>query len=105
MSDEPQRSQEEEGDNNAWMSTFSDLLMLMLTFFVLLLTMSSMDKQKIDKVVRPGLQMQQGPSQHPSIMETPAIPRVMRTSPSGPPGSWERSVWWRPKTPGSPAAC
>jgi|GEM_PF-5994252 chemotaxis protein MotB len=77
MSDEQRRSHEEEGDNNAWMSTFSDLLMLMLTFFVLLLTMSSMDKQKIDKVVRPGLQMQQGPSQSPTIMDTPAIPRVM----------------------------
>jgi chemotaxis protein MotB len=77
MSDEQQRAPEEEGDNNAWMSTFSDLLMLMLTFFVLLLTMSSMDKQKIDKVVRPGLQMQQGPSQTPTIMDTPAIPRVM----------------------------
>lgn len=30
-------------DPNAWMATFADLLMLLLTFFVLLLTMKSMD--------------------------------------------------------------
>lgn len=71
------RKPPEEGDNNAWMSTFSDLLMLMLTFFVLLLTMSSMDAKKIDKVVRPGLQTEQGPSQQPTLAETPAIPRIM----------------------------
>lgn len=34
------------GSSNAWMATFSDLLMLMLTFFVLLLTMSSMDAKQ-----------------------------------------------------------
>jgi chemotaxis protein MotB len=31
-------------DPNAWMATFADLLMLLLTFFVLLLTMKSMDE-------------------------------------------------------------
>ena len=35
------------GSSNAWMATFSDLLMLMLTFFVLLLTMSSMDSKQV----------------------------------------------------------
>ncbi len=34
-------------DPNAWMATFSDLLTLMLTFFVLLLTMSSMDNKAL----------------------------------------------------------
>ena len=34
-------------DPNAWMVTFSDLVMLLLTFFVLLLTMSSMDAKKL----------------------------------------------------------
>ena len=34
-------------DPNAWMVTFSDLLTLMLTFFVLLLTMRSLDSQVI----------------------------------------------------------
>jgi len=34
-------------DPNAWMVTFADLVMLLLTFFVLLLTMSSMDEKKL----------------------------------------------------------
>jgi chemotaxis protein MotB len=34
-------------DPNAWMITFSDLLTLMLTFFVLILSMSSMDDMKL----------------------------------------------------------
>lgn len=34
-------------DPNSWMVTFSDLLTLLLTFFVLLLTMSSMDVKKL----------------------------------------------------------
>lgn len=36
-------------DSNAWMVTFSDLLTLLLTFFVLLLTMASMDEQEISQ--------------------------------------------------------
>lgn len=43
------------GDANAWMVTFSDLLMLMLTFFVLLLTMASMDDKDLEEIRRPGL--------------------------------------------------
>ncbi len=39
-----------EPDPNAWMLTFSDLVMLLLTFFVLLLTMSSMDTKKLKKL-------------------------------------------------------
>lgn len=57
MSDEPQKAPEESIDSTAWMATFSDLLALMLTFFVLLLTMSSMDDQKIKQLTRPGLQI------------------------------------------------
>ncbi|GMQ79696.1 MAG: OmpA family protein [Thermodesulfobacteriota bacterium] len=34
-------------DPNSWMITFADLVMLLLTFFVLLLTMSSMDTKKL----------------------------------------------------------
>lgn len=34
----------DQSDPNAWMVTFGDLVMLLLTFFVLLLTMKSMDK-------------------------------------------------------------
>ena len=40
-------SEEVKLDPNAWMLTFADLVMLLLTFFVLLLTMSSMDAKKL----------------------------------------------------------
>ena len=40
---------EEVRDSNAWMVTFSDLLTLLLTFFVLLLTMSSLDDKKLEE--------------------------------------------------------
>ena len=45
----------QELDPNAWMVTFSDLVMLMLTFFVMLLAMSSMDMKKL-KDIRTELQ-------------------------------------------------
>ncbi|MCK5568956.1 MAG: OmpA family protein [Spirochaetes bacterium] len=38
-------------DPNAWMITFADLVMLLLTFFVLLLTMSSMDTKKLKSLM------------------------------------------------------
>jgi chemotaxis protein MotB len=41
-----------EQDTNAWMVTFSDLIMLLLTFFVLILTMSSMDQKKLKEMFR-----------------------------------------------------
>jgi chemotaxis protein MotB len=37
----------QEQNPNAWLITFGDLVMLLLTFFVLLLTMSSMDTKKL----------------------------------------------------------
>jgi chemotaxis protein MotB len=37
-------------DPNAWMTTFADLVMLLLTFFVLLLTMKSMDAGKVREI-------------------------------------------------------
>jgi chemotaxis protein MotB len=37
-------------DPNGWMATFSDLIMLLLTFFVMLLSMSSMDNLAIKKM-------------------------------------------------------
>lgn len=37
-------------DPNAWMVTFSDLIMLLLTFFVMLLTMKSMDTKAYKKI-------------------------------------------------------
>lgn len=38
-------------DPNAWMLTFSDLVTLLLTFFVMLLSMSTMDIQRIQRIV------------------------------------------------------
>jgi chemotaxis protein MotB len=39
-----------ETDPSAWMVTFSDLVMLLLTFFVMLLTMSSMDTKMLQEI-------------------------------------------------------
>ena len=33
-------------DSNAWMSTYTDLMILLLTFFVLLLSLSTVDKKR-----------------------------------------------------------
>ncbi len=38
-------------DPNAWMVTFSDLVTLLLTFFVMLLSMSTMDIQRVQKIM------------------------------------------------------
>lgn len=38
-------------DPNAWMVTFSDLVTLLLTFFVMLLSMSTMDVQRVQKIM------------------------------------------------------
>ena len=43
---------EDKGLNpNAWMVTFADLIMLLLTFFVMLLAMSSMDRKKLKEIM------------------------------------------------------
>jgi len=44
-------SEDQEIDPNSWMITFADLVMLLLTFFVLLLTMSSMDSKKLKNLM------------------------------------------------------
>jgi chemotaxis protein MotB len=44
-------SEHQEADPNAWMVTFADLVMLLLTFFVLLLSMSSMDTKKLENLM------------------------------------------------------
>jgi chemotaxis protein MotB len=43
--------EDQKEDTGQWMVTFSDLIMLMLTFFVMLLSMSSMDKSKLEEIV------------------------------------------------------
>ena len=44
-------SENQEINPDAWMVTFADLVMLLLTFFVLLLTMSSMDTKKLENLM------------------------------------------------------
>jgi len=44
---------EPQSDVNAWMITFSDLLTLMLTFFVLLISMSTLDNKRIKEIFGP----------------------------------------------------
>lgn len=48
---EKNSAEEESGNTNAWMVTFSDLVMLLLTFFVLLLTMSSLDQKALKELI------------------------------------------------------
>lgn len=50
-------------DPNAWMVTFGDLIMLLLTFFVMLLTMKSMDSRELKKMFRE-LQTASGPLEY-----------------------------------------
>ncbi len=52
MSRKQRNSGEEKAANTgAWMVTFSDLIMLLLTFFVLLLTMSSLDQKALKELI------------------------------------------------------
>jgi chemotaxis protein MotB len=48
---EKQSGEEEKVNTSGWMVTFSDLVMLLLTFFVLLLTMSSMDQKALKELI------------------------------------------------------
>lgn len=51
MSDDLERLQdfEEEGDGQEWLTTFADLAMLLLVFFVLLYSMSTLDTEKFSE--------------------------------------------------------
>jgi chemotaxis protein MotB len=52
MGNKKRNSDEGGGENTgAWMVTFSDLIMLLLTFFVLLLTMSSLDQKALKELI------------------------------------------------------
>ncbi len=46
-----QKKVEEKEDTDAWMATFADLLSLMLTFFVLLFAMKSVDQGKLEETL------------------------------------------------------
>ncbi len=47
MSKKRKRKQEAEGGSADWLMTFADVLTLLITFFVLLISMSSMDSKKL----------------------------------------------------------
>jgi len=51
MSDDYTPPEEEQGGLPAWMATFSDMVTLLLTFFVLLLSFSTMDVKKLQQVL------------------------------------------------------
>ncbi|MGD8385566.1 MAG: flagellar motor protein MotB [Desulfobacteraceae bacterium] len=51
MSRKGKKGESDEGGTSAWMVTFSDLSTLLLTFFVLLLSMSSMDERKLKSLM------------------------------------------------------
>jgi chemotaxis protein MotB len=51
MSNNKKKGEEDSGGTSAWMVTFSDLSTLLLTFFVLLLSMSSMDERKLKSLM------------------------------------------------------
>jgi chemotaxis protein MotB len=55
-----------QADPNAWMVTFGDLIMLLLTFFVLLLTMKSMDTGKVRTIFNIA-SVTQGPMNHSGV--------------------------------------
>ncbi len=43
--------EEPEGENREWLLTYADMVTLLLTFFVMLLSISSMDTERFDKIM------------------------------------------------------
>jgi chemotaxis protein MotB len=70
---------ENKGDPNAWMVTFADLTMLLLTFFVMLLTMKSMEAGKVRKLFLHS----EGPldyiSQKEHVKNTPEVEKYLKS--------------------------
>lgn len=52
MASRKAKARAEGGSSKKWMLTFSDMMTLLLTFFVLLVSMSSMDNQKLRSALR-----------------------------------------------------
>ena len=45
-----QRVKKEEDDSNSWLTTYSDVITLLLTLFVFMLTVAKMDSKKLDEI-------------------------------------------------------
>ncbi len=56
----PHKVQEEDDSDNAWLTTFADLSMLLLVFFVLLYSMSTLDTEKFSETFTSVTQALQG---------------------------------------------
>ena len=69
--------QGEKLDPNAWMVTFSDLVMLLLTFFVMLLTMSSMDTKML-KDIRSSLNEAAGLLEYSGLRGVTSLEKFIR---------------------------
>ena len=70
MSDEPQECPPCEAGAPRWMTTFGDLMSLLLCFFVLLLSFSEMDRQKY-KVVAGSMERAFGMQRKKNVAESP----------------------------------
>jgi|GEM_PF-3118989 len=83
----PVREKEEQKiDKDAWMVTFSDLVTLMITFFVMLLTMSNMDSSRLKEMFQyfPGASVQlEGGTMEMKEPEKLVIPQIRITARSG----------------------
>lgn len=72
------RADESQGlDADAWMVTFSDLILLLLTFFVMLLTMSSMDTKKLQEMFE-SLESSPGLLDYTEARAVPKLGRFVR---------------------------
>lgn len=74
-----------EVDPNAWMNTYADMVTLLMTFFVLLYSMSSLDSQKFHQIASSFQEMFTGKSQASILdfnMSNGDVPIVGQASPS-----------------------
>jgi len=72
-----------EADTTAWMVTFGDMLMLLLTFFVLLLSMSSMDTKVLKSMFRL-FSGASGPLEFSHLQSVKSLPPLLQRGATGP---------------------
>jgi len=67
-------------DKNAWMTTFSDMVTLLITFFVLLISMSSMDAKTLKEMFGFFNEVM-GPLDYAEVQEIQGLPTLMEAVP------------------------